>query len=180
MNFSKFTKRIKESLCGTEIREESRCCGHSIVLSEDDRVFVDYKETQLTSIEEAVSYIKQIKFEEEIAKELYEDIPSVKIAKLIKEYHDIKITNSLIESYINLASSKVFSVDPVVTSIRSFNSMDRIVDNMIDYVLDDGSIVAISEETQLMLNFLFEDKYQLVEFMRESKANFKHVLRELS
>ena len=180
MYFQQFAKRIKENLCGTQIKEESECYGHAIALSEDGRVFVDYKETQLTSIAEAKDYIKQIKFEEEIAKELYEDIPDVKIANLIKEHHDIKVTNKLIESYVELASSKTFSIDPVVTGIRSFNSIDSVADNMIDYVLNDGSIVAISEEAQSELNTLLEDKYQLVEYMRESKDNFKHVLRELS
>lgn len=180
MYFNEFTKRLKESICGTQIQEESTCCGHKIILSEDGRIFVDFKETQLTSIEEAISFINQIKFEEEIARELYEDIPDVKIANLIKEHHDIKVTNKLIESYINLASSKVFSIDPVVTGIRSFNSVDNIDNNLIDYILGDGSTVAISESTQIALNYLLENKYELVEYMRESKDNFKHVLRELS
>lgn len=180
MNFQQFTKRMKERVCGTKIQEETECHGHTIILSEDGKVFVDFKETQLTSIDEAIQYIKQIKFEEEIAHELYEEIPAVKIANLIKEHHNIKVTNKLIETYIELASSKTFSVDPVVSGIRSLNSIGSIIENKIDYTLDDGSVVVISEETQDMLNSLLEDKYQLVEYMRESKDNFMHVLRELS
>lgn len=180
MNFQQFAKRMKENICGAQIKEESVCAGHNVILSEDGRVFVDFKETQLSSIEEAEQFIKQIKFEEQIAKELYEDIPDVKIANLIKEHHNVKVTNSLIESYIELASSKTFSVDPVIHGIRSFNSIDSLVENKIDYVLDDGSIVAISEETQEVLNYLLEDKYKLVEYMRESKDNFMHVIKELS
>ena len=180
MNFQQFTKRMKEGVCGTKIQMEDVCHGHTIILSEDGKVYVDFKETQLTSIEEAKSYIEMIKFEEEIAQELYEEIPAVKIANLIKEHHDIKVTNKLIETYIELASSKTFSVDPVVSGIRSLNSIGSIIENKIDYTLDDGSVVVISEETQDMLNSLLEDKYQLVEYMRESKDNFMHVLRELS
>ena len=180
MNFQQFTKRMKESVCGTAIQEECECHGHNIILSQDGKVFVDFKETQLISIDEAIQYIEQIKFEEEIAHELYEEIPAVKIANLIKEHHNIKVTNKLIETYIELASSKTFSVDPVVTGIRSLNSIGSIIENKLDYTLDDGSVVVISEESQHMLNSLLEDKYQLVEYMRESKDNFMHVLRELS
>lgn len=180
MNFQQFTKRMKEGVCGSVIKEEDECHGHNIILTEDGKVFVDFKETQLTSIEEAKQFIEQIKFEEEIAQELYEEIPAVKIANLIKEHHNIKVTNKLIETYIELASSKTFSVDPVVTGIRSLNSIGSIIENKIDYTLDDGSVVVISEESQLKLNTLLEDKYQLVEYMRESKDNFMHVLRELS
>ena len=180
MNFQQFTKRIRENLCSTQIQEESECCGHKITLSVDGKVFVDFKATALTSIEEAKQVIKQIQFEEEIAKDLYEEIPHVKIANLIREHHEIKITDKLIESYIQLASSKTFSVDPVIYGIRAFNSVDSLLENKIDYELEDGSIVVISEETQLALGSILEDKYQLVEYMRESKDNFMHVLRELS
>jgi predicted GNAT superfamily acetyltransferase len=86
----------------------------------------------------------------------------------------------LIESYISLASSKTFSVDPVVTGIRSLNSIGSLIEGKIDYVLEDGSSVAIDKDTQEILNSLLEDKYQLVEYMRESKQNFAHVVRELS
>lgn len=180
MNFQQFTKRMKENVCGASIQLEDECLGHNIILSNDGKVFVDFKETQLTSIEEARQYIEQIKFEEEIAQELYEEIPAVKIANLIKEHHNIKVTNKLIETYIELASSKTFSVDPVVSGIRSLNSVGSIIENKIDYTLNDGSVVVISEETQENLNSLLEDKYQLVEYMCESKDNFMHVLRELS
>ena len=180
MRFSQFTKRLKKDLYGSSVVAEEIFLGESLVQTEDGRVLVNGKDTQLTSIEEAKQYIHQIKFEEEIAKELYEDIPDVKVAALIREHHDVKVTNSLIESYIELASSKTFSIDPVVSGIRAFNSFNSTVENKIDYMLDDGSIVAISEETQQELNTILEDKYQLVEYMRESKDNFMHVLRELS
>lgn len=180
MNFTQFTKKIKQHLCGEQIKEEAVHCGVNIILSVNDKIFVDFKPTELSNIEEAKQYIQQIKFEEELAKELYEDIPAVKIANLIKEYHDVKITDTLIESYVNLASSKTFSVDPVIHGIRSFNSIDSLLENKIDYVLSDGTSVAIDEETQEMLNKLLEDKYQIVEYMRESKDNFMHVIKELS
>ena len=180
MFYSQFSKRLKSSLYGAQVTEEVECQGETIALTEHGVIFVNGKETKLSSIEEAIQYIKQIKFEEELAKDLYEDIPAVKIANIIREHHDVKVTNTLIETYIELASSKTFSIDPVILEIRSFNSIDSLIENKIDYVLDDGSIVAISEQTQDMLNSLLEDKYQLVEYMRESKKNFMHVIKELS
>lgn len=180
MNFKQFTKRIKQDLCGTQIQEESECRGHSIILSEDGRVFVDFKETELSSIEEARLYINQIVLEQELTKELYEDIPQVKIAQLIKEHHDVKITDTLIESYIELASSKLFSVDPVVQGIRHLNSVDNLIEGKMDYKLNDGSVVVIDESTNKLINNLLADSADIVEYMRESKDNFMHVIRELN
>lgn len=180
MNFKQFSKRLKSSLYGTPVSEEIEFQGEVIALAEDGRVFVNGKVTQLTSINEAKEYIKQIKFEEELSQKLYEDIPDVKIATLIRDHHDVKVTNKLIESYVELASSKAFSIDPVIHGIRAFNSIDSLIENKIDYVLNDGSIVAISEQTQNMLASLLEDKYQLVDYMQESKENFLHVVKELS
>jgi hypothetical protein len=180
MLYSQFSKRLKSSLYGAQVTEEVEFQGETIAITEQGLVFVNGKETKLSSINEAIQYIKQIKFEEELAKDLYEDIPAVKIANIIREHHDVKVTNTLIETYIELASSKTFSIDPVILEIRSFNSIDSLIENKIDYLLDDGSVVAISEETQNMLNSLLEDKYQLVEYMQESKKNFMHVIKELS
>ena len=84
MNFQQFTKHLKEKICGVQIKEESECQGHNILLSVDGKVFVDFKATELESIGEAKQYIEQIHFEEEIAKDLYEEIPHIKIANLPK------------------------------------------------------------------------------------------------
>lgn len=180
MRYSQFATSIKTQLYGSPVQAEEVYLGEAICILENGQVLVNGKPVELSSIEEAKTYIKQIKLEEDIAQSLYEEIPSVKIANLIREHHQIKVTNKLIESYLELASSKTFSVDPVVTGIRSFNTLDSAVENKIDYVLNDGSVIAISEETQAELNSLLEDKYQLVEYMRESKENFMYVLRELS
>ena len=180
MNFQQFTNRIKSNICGGQISEETVCCGYNVIQTEDGKVFVDFKETELSSIEEARQYIEQITLEEELAQELYEDIPTNKIANLIKEHHEVKVTDTLIESYLELASSKLFSVDPVVTGIRQMNSIDSLLEHKIDYKLSDGSVVAIDEETQETLNKLLLNKSEIVEYMRQSKENFMHILRELN
>ena len=179
MQFYQFTKSLKETIVGTQILEESECHGYSIVLSTDGKVFVDNKETELSSIEEAREYINQIILEEELTQELYEEIPQIKIAELIKEHHDIKVTDTLIEQYIELASSKLFSADPVIQEIRKMNSVDNLVEGKIDYKLDDGSIVAIDEQTNKEINNLLAEHSDIVEYMRQSKHNFMSVIREL-
>lgn len=171
---------MKENICGVQIQEESECRGYNIILSTEGTVYVDFKETALTSIEEAKQYITQIELEEELVQDIYEDIPQVRIANLIKEHHDVKVTDTLIESYIELASSKLFSVDPVVQGIRSMNSFDNLIEGKIDYVLEDGTVVAIDEDTNDVINNLLEDKADIVQFMRTSKENFMRVLRELN
>ena len=120
------------------------------------------------------------KLEEELTKELYEDIPTTKIATLIKENHNVKVTDKLIESYIELASSKLFTADPVVQGIRTMNSFDNLVEGKIDYVLNDGCIVAIDEDTNSAINNLLVNKSDIVHYMRESKENFMHIVKEIS
>lgn len=179
MHFKQFTKQLKENICGVQIQEESVCHGHTIILSTDGKVFVDNKETELTSIEEAIEYINQITLEEELTQELYEEIPQIKIAELIKEHHDIKVTDTLIEQYVELASSKLFSSDPVIQEIRKMNSVDNLIEGKIDYKLDDGSVVAIDEQTNQEINNLLAEHSDIVEYMRQSKDNFMNVIREL-
>ena len=104
---------------------------------------------------------------------------SICIASIIKEYHEIKVTDTLIESYIELASSKIFTIDPVVQDIRKLNKLDVVVENKLHYQLNDGSVVAINEATQSLLTNLLQDQKEIIEYMRESKDNFLHVLERI-
>jgi hypothetical protein len=116
---------------------------------------------------------------QEIVKESYDEIEDVRIATIIKEYHEIKVTNTLIESYKELASSNIFTVDPIVQQIRNLNKLDSIVEGKIHYQLSDGSVVAINQDTQQQLNNLLNNQKEIVEYMRESKSNFFHVLKKI-
>jgi hypothetical protein len=116
---------------------------------------------------------------DEIIKESYEDIEDGRIATIIKEHHDIKVTNTLIESYKELAASRIFTVDPIVQEIRKLNKLDSIIENKIHYTLNDSSVVAINEHTQAMLNNLLLNQKEIIEYMRESKSNFFHVLKKI-
>lgn len=117
--------------------------------------------------------------EEQAKKELYEELSDKTIANIIREHHDIKVTDTLVESYKQLASSNMFSVDPVVQGIRSLNKLDRLVENKIHYVLKDETIVTISEDTQERLNNLLQNQTEIIEYMREGKDNFMYVVSKL-
>ena len=116
---------------------------------------------------------------EEVTKEIYEEIPNNKIAEIIKEYHDVKVTDTLIESYIELASSNIFSVDPVICELRKINKLDTLVEGKLNYTLDDGSVIAINEATQEYLNKLLQNQNEIIDYMRESKENFLSVLKQI-
>ena len=179
MTYIEFTNLLKRPNVVESIRSYQRL----IEKSEDGKIWINNNETQFTSIEEAKQYVKEEhiskQLEEQISTELYEDISEQKVANIIKEYHDIKVTDTLIENYIQLASSRIFTVDPVVQEIRKLNKLDCLVEGKFHYVLKDDSIVAINENTQQYLNNLLRNKTDIIEYMRESKDNFMYVITQI-
>lgn len=179
MIYSKFIK----SLNRPDVVESIRSYQHLIEKTQDAKILINKQETEFTSIEEARQYVRQEyiskKLEEQISTELYEDISENKVANIIKEYHDVKVTDTLIENYIQLASSRIFSIDPVVQEIRKLNKLDNLVEGKLHYVLDDESIVAIDESTQEQLNNLLQDQQDVIQYMRESKDHFMYVVEKL-
>jgi nitrogenase subunit NifH len=175
MNYNEFTSKLHSG-------EHIRSYGHLIEML-DGVVTIDGELTKFKSLEEARENIKQEyaahKIEEQVSKELYEEISDAKVASIIKEYHDVKVTDTLIETYIQLASSNMFSVDPVVQDIRALNKLDTIVEGKLHYVLADDTIVAISEQTQERLNKLLGNQTEIIEYMRESTENFLSVLEQI-
>jgi len=154
--------------------------GDRVAVHNDLTVYVNDKKTNLVlkSLEEArediVSYIKNSKLIDDIDN----IIPEEKIATLIRKYHEInKITDTLVESYIELASSNIFSIDPVITEIKRQSASS--FNNKLEYTLDDGNVVAIDENTQSHLNILLKNKYEIIDYMRECKYNFMHVIKQL-
>lgn len=183
MYFKQFSKKLSEDITGVAVARQLHSNGHLIEMTVDQVVTIDKEPTDFATIEEARQYIKTQydtkDLEEQIKTELYDDIADNKIANIIKEYHDVKVTDTLIESYIELASSKLFTVDPIVQDIRELNKLDKLIEGKIDYKLNDGSIIAINEYTQLRLNSLLKDQQEIIEHMRESKENFISVLKQI-
>jgi hypothetical protein len=174
---------LSKSLKRPDVVESIRSHLHLIERTSDDTILIDGKETEFNSLEEARQHIKNEytshKLEEQVSKELYEELSDQTVANIIKECHNIKVTDTLIENYIQLASSNMFSIDPVVQKIRSLNKLDRIVEGKLHYVLADDSIVTINEQTQERLNMLLQNQTDIIEYMREGKENFLHVLEQI-
>ena len=101
-----------------------------------------------------------------------------KISNTIKEHHDIDASDNIVNEYITLAESKIFTLDPIIEIIRE--SIHRmILNNKYDYVLDDGNIITVDEDTKTLLNTVLKDKYDIISYMRESQSNFLSVLKRL-
>jgi hypothetical protein len=177
-----YFNQFKSKLSGHNIQSSLYTYGHLIEQSEDS-ILIDRIQSEFSTLEEARQYVKQNniteKLEKEITKELYEEINDTKIASIIKEHHDIKVTDTIVESYIELASSKVFTVDPVVEEIRSLNKLGVIFEGKTDFILNDGSNVAINKETFEIINNIFGNNSDVIEYMRESKQNFINVVEQL-
>lgn len=149
-----------------------------VLITEDLQIIVnDEYIGDAKSLEEARAYVRKYIEHKKIVETVDSLIPEEKVVSLIKQYHNIdKITSTLVESYIELASSNIFSLDPVVTAIKENSSQ---LPGKFEYELEDGNIVAINEKTHFTLSTLLEDKYQIIEYMRKSKDNFMHVVKEL-
>lgn len=165
------------------IKDSIRSYNNLIQIDSDGVVYVNREATEYSSLEEARTYIKNKQvsntLETQITKDVYEEITDNRIASIIKEYHDVKVTDTLIESYIELASSQIFTIDPIVQKIRSLNKLDAVIEGKLHYQLSDGSVVAINERTQKRLNNLLNKQKEIVDYMRESKEHFFHVLQQI-
>ena len=184
MYFKQFTNKLKSSVLQKNIVEQSSAFNIPLCLTEDGKVFVGDIETEFKTLDEARSYLRQQNklqyIEQEVSKDIYEEVLENKIATIIKEKHNIKVTDNILEHYIDLASSKVFNVDPTIQSIRKLNKHDCFYEGKIDYILKDGSKVVIDLSTQDYLNNLLEGQHDVLEYMRESKENFLKVIDLLS
>lgn len=113
--------------------------------------------------------------EQQILDNIEVSLPEERIAECISRHSDVEITDKLIEEYINKASTTDFNIDPILTDIklRSINEFR----NKLDYVLKDGTKIAISEKNQILLNSLLKGKDEIVSHMSENKQNFMEVLK---
>lgn len=183
-SYSRLSKQLAQNSIGADVALQSKCYGSTVTESVDGRVFVDGSATDYGSLEEAKAHIRQQHTQktiyEQIQQELYEEMSDTRIAAIIKQYHDdIRITDKLIESYVELASSNLFSVDPVAQDIRSLIVLDPVATGYVSFKLEDGTSIAITEATQHRLNNMFGQHVDVVNYMRESRNNFLDVLNQV-
>jgi hypothetical protein len=178
MNYSQFSKKLNTTLTGMDIRESIHFYG-SVIQCTNDGILIDNAKTDYTSISEAKQHLKYQEQTKTIIKDLQEQVyqdNKQKIADIINEEHNIKVTNNIIDSYIKLASDKTFSIDPVVHQIREMNKLDTIVNGKIHYILEDNSVVAINSETQKLINNIANNNLKVVDYMKESSDNFLNII----
>lgn len=180
MHFKQFTNKIKSSVLQLEVVEQSSCYNVSLFKTADDKVYIDMIETEFKSLDEARLYIKEQNsthaIEQEVTKNIYEDVLETKIAAIIKLDNDVKLTQTVLENYINFASSKKFTLDETVLKIRKLNKHDYIFEDKIDFILKDNSRVIISYDTKNFLNSILKNQTEIVDYMSESKDQFLEVL----
>jgi hypothetical protein len=183
------TKLAQESKNYGKVVHTFTHMNRNVVVNSNNDVYIDgvLSEEQFLSINETKYYIKQQlqseKLKHEVEHQIYEEISNTSIANIIKKHHEVpKVTSQLIESYVDLASSKVFTVDPVVLEMRKLNKLSNLVEGKLDFVLNNKTVIAIDEDTFLKINNFLnmcEEKDLVLNYMRESHENFLHVVKEL-
>lgn len=176
-------KQLSAFLKGPNVVESVRSYNQLIEQNDEGVVYINKIKTDYTTIKEAKEFVKEQhiseKLEEQVSQDLYEEISDQTVAAIIKEYHNVRVTDTLVESYTQLASSRMFSIDPVVQEIRKLNKLDSVVEGKLHYVLDDESVIAINESTQSKLNKLLQGHDDVVDYMRESADNFLRVVEQI-
>lgn len=172
MNFNNFVNNLNQV---RGVVETTSYYGHTIDVMSDG-AYVDNK--KFNTLDEAREYVISKTDTDDITKEIYEEVLRDKIVNIISETHNIKVTNNILEEYLSLASSKVFTIDEAVLKIREANKLDGILVNTIDYILEDNSHVIITKKMQNRLNSLLEDK-EVIDYMRISKENFFDIIEQV-
>jgi hypothetical protein len=176
--FSELRTKLFESLGVLDIYT---CYGKKVHIGKDLSVVVEGTkiDCEVESLEEARLYAKRYIETQKLLEDIDTTVPEEKVAYYIRKYHNVdKITDTLVESYIELASSNLFTVDPVVSAIKERTAVE--FSGKFEYKLNDGNTVAINEDTQDTLNNLLQDKPEIVEYMRESKNNFMRIIKEVT
>lgn len=116
----------------------------------------------------------------QIREDLYELIPESTVVSIIRKHHpNTKITNTLIERYQADAKNQTLTPDKVVLELRKLNPADAVFESHVEYRLDDGKVVVISEEMDGRLNKILGEHPIILGYMKESVENFMDVVNEL-
>jgi hypothetical protein len=176
-SFSNFKKQVLEQ---SGLVDSFSCYGEEVRVTEAFDIFVNGHNinAEVNTLEEARIHVKRYIQNSKLLENIDTTIPEEKVAHYIRQFHNIeKITDTLIESYIELASSNIFTIDPIVIAIKESKVSEFA--GKLTYELNDGSTVAIDESTQRTLNNLLLDRNEIVEYMRENKNNFIRIIKEL-
>lgn len=115
----------------------------------------------------------------QIKEDIFKATPKHLVADVIaKNYPEARVTDKLIESYLDLALTKQFTIDTTIREIRALNSFDTLYEDKVSFILDDESVVVISTETYDKVCESINNK-NTIEFMRKNKENFLNCIEIL-
>lgn len=108
----------------------------------------------------------------QIKEDIFKATPKHLVADIIaSNYPSVRVTDKLIESYLDLALTKQFTVDETIRDIRALNSFDSLYEDKTIFVLDDSSTVVVSNETYDKICESINNQ-DTIKFMRKNKENF--------
>lgn len=118
---------------------------------------------------------------ESIIREVYESLPYGRVASIIESHHDVKVTDTLVEKYIELASQRKFTFDPVIFEIRKLNKFDNnLVEEKLEFILEDKSTIVITQECYEILKLILEHIDGATEYCSKSKENFMKMFETIN
>lgn len=183
MKYQAFCNTVDSHLTGKQIVASEYHRGYKIIQDDTGNVMVPNTSRLYESFEHAKQDIDSAEIISQLQNELREDgydLPDVTISHIVEKYHpETRVTNRLIEELRHIAATKPFTLDPIVSEIRSSNDFDRLIESKVDFILDDGTCVAISDNTYELINNTLGEHADVIEYMRASKDNFIQVVRQL-
>jgi|SRR5687768_1702081 len=117
---------------------------------------------------------------ESIITEVYESLPYGRVASIIEDHHNVKVTDTLVEKYIEFASKKRFTFDSVALEIRNLNKFDNIIEGKIEFILEDHTSVFVSNNNFIKMKELIGENQEAIDFMNKTKENFLNVFTLLN
>lgn len=138
---------------------------------------------EFKGLKEAKEFCESLKLSEELKPEIVIEPVSLsesQIALVLKEDSEIRPTENVVNAFKTIVETKsFFPVNALLTLREKARNVE--IPGKIDYILDDGSKVALDIETNLKLNTLMDIKESadLVKFMRMNKKNFLHVVEQI-
>lgn len=181
MDFQQLQKKVFTTLANVDVAHQAHSHGALVTETVDGRVFIDSVESEFDSISEAVQYLSNRKVQQEIVESIAADICSemspIMIAETIRKHHgNIRISDELVESYIDLVESKRFTVDPVAIEMNSWVPHTSLLEDRVEFVLNDQTKVVVSEQTVHLINKVLGQHQDVLDYMRESADNFVEVV----
>ena len=182
-SYNKFISKLSNNIVKESISFSKYYYGYKIDATISNKIYINKKLTSYTNINEALSYIDSKKYSNvysEINRDNYNYIQKNLLSDIIHKYsNNIKITENLLETYINKVKNKEFTSNKILSEIRKINKLGSKFSNKIDYILEDGSQVIIDIDTQEDMNRLFENHTDIIEYMKENKKNLMKIINKI-